>query len=94
MKKTLPIKSLRLDFQPPENLIDFVVDEYAEKMARKEPIEPVTVRYDGEDYFLQDGFHRVAAALKHGRRMEAEFKKAAEAARESLRAESNATKPK
>jgi ParB-like chromosome segregation protein Spo0J len=59
----LPIKTIRLDFQEAELLFDEKVSEIAQAMLRGDPIPPVTVRFDGENYWLQDGFHRIAAAL-------------------------------
>jgi hypothetical protein len=53
---------LRLDFQSPECLIEEVVWKYAERITVGETLEPITVRFDGESYFVQDGFHRVEAA--------------------------------
>ena len=67
MPCALAIDRIRLDFQPEVNLIDDTVADYVEKMHRAVPIEPVTVRYDGRQYWLQDGFHRVAAARQLGR---------------------------
>jgi ParB-like chromosome segregation protein Spo0J len=59
----LPIKIIRHDFQEPDFLFDEKVREIAQAMLRGDSIPPVTVRYDGENYWLQDGFHRIAAAL-------------------------------
>jgi hypothetical protein len=42
--------------------------EYVERMCRREKIDPVLVCYDGEDYILKDGFHRLEAALRLGRK--------------------------
>lgn len=39
-----------------------VVDDYAEKMRTGEAFPPLVVFYDGEDYWLADGFHRHGAA--------------------------------
>ena len=59
----LPIKSIRLDFQEPEHLFDEKVWEIAQAMLSGEIFPPIVVRFDGENYWLQDGFHRIAAAL-------------------------------
>jgi hypothetical protein len=43
------------------------VVEYADAMRRNETFPPVIVYYDGADYWLADGFHRVEAAHQaHG----------------------------
>ena len=41
-----------------------VVREYADDMAAGAILPPVVVYHDGTDYWLGDGFHRVAAARK------------------------------
>ena len=44
------------------------VDDYAESMADPNTVfPPVTVYFDGKDYWLADGFHRLAAWAKIGR---------------------------
>jgi len=59
-----------------------VVTEYAEDMQNGKVFPPPVVFYDGQDYWLADGFHRVKAAeqaglesiavdLRHGTRREA-----------------------
>ena len=63
------ISALHLDFQPAENLDDEKVLFYIEKLKSGEALEPVTVCFDGEGYFLKDGFHRVAASSAMGRRV-------------------------
>jgi hypothetical protein len=40
--------------------------EYAEAMTEGVEFPPVVAFYDGTDYFLADGFHRVAAARRNG----------------------------
>jgi hypothetical protein len=62
----LPISSIRLDFQPPENLDEDSVDLYIEVLQRGGALPPVRVRFDGLNYFLEDGFHRVEAARRVG----------------------------
>jgi hypothetical protein len=97
--RRLRIERLRRDFQPEENLIPFVVDEYVAILTARRPAEPVTVRYDGKTYWLQDGYHRVAAAEKLRWKtvtaeviagsfadMEDEFKQMVAAIRENLKA--------
>ena len=43
-----------------------VVEEYAEVFREGVTFPPVTVYYDGESYWLADGFHRVQAAAVAG----------------------------
>jgi hypothetical protein len=66
--RRLQIQRICLDFQPPENLLDDSVAEYMERMRRRAKIGPVLVCYDGKDYILKDGFHRVEAARRLGRK--------------------------
>lgn len=42
------------------------VDEYAGAMKNGDSFPPVKLFYDGESYWLADGFHRVAATLQFG----------------------------
>jgi hypothetical protein len=58
----IPISSIRCDggTQPREAIDDAVVAEYAERLIEGDLFPPVTVFYDGTDYWLGDGFHRVA----------------------------------
>jgi hypothetical protein len=62
---TLPLLSLRLDFQGPECLDPETVHKYVIKCviaaAGGEPLVAVRVYFDGENYWLADGFHRVRA---------------------------------
>lgn len=48
--------------QPRSTILQDVVEEYAAAMVDGAEFPPVTVFYDGTDYWLADGFHRVAAA--------------------------------
>lgn len=68
MDPTVPIKDLRLDggTQPRASLNGEVVEEYAEAMQRGDRFPPVVVFYDGENYWLVDGFHRVEASKQIG----------------------------
>ncbi len=51
------------------------IADYAEEMATGTVFPPVIVYYDGEVYWLADGFHRVEAARKIGREsIEAEIR--------------------
>jgi ParB/Sulfiredoxin domain len=86
--KRLPLRLIRLDFQPRESLIQQTVTEYRERMKRREKIKPVLVCHDGSNFWLKDGFHRFEAAKESGRKtimaevipgtlaeMEAEFRR-------------------
>lgn len=59
----LGLDLLRLDggTQPRAELDDFTVDAYADAMNWGASFPPVVVFYDGTDYWLADGFHRIAA---------------------------------
>ena len=64
MPTELKIHELRIDggTQPRAMLDGPTVMEYAETMERGVELPPVSVMYDGENYWLYDGFHRVKAA--------------------------------
>lgn len=47
--------------QPRAQLFDNVVADYAEDMRQGSEFPPVTIFFDGEEYWLADGFHRVSA---------------------------------
>jgi transposase-like protein len=61
---SLPIKDIQTDGgTQPRALLDFeAIDDYTDAMAAGAKFPPVTVFYDGERYWLADGFHRVRAA--------------------------------
>lgn len=66
---TLRIAQIRTDggTQPRAHLNPETVTEYANAMADDGIVFPsVTVFYDGADYWLADGFHRVAASVQAG----------------------------
>lgn len=66
---TLAIDLIRIDggTQPRAHLNPETVTEYANAMADDGCVfPPVTVFYDGADYWLADGFHRVAASKEAG----------------------------
>jgi ParB-like chromosome segregation protein Spo0J len=65
---TLKIEILRLDFQPSENLIEETVQDMVSAIRRGELLSPIIVRFDGQNYFVQDGFHRVEAYRRLGTR--------------------------
>ena len=62
----LPISSIGLDFQPEECLDDETIERYAAVLRAGGAVLPVVVNFDGEHYWLRDGFHRIKAALKIG----------------------------
>ncbi|GEM_PF-6664755 len=64
--KRVSISNIRLDFQLPEVLDREKVIEYVNKIKHRETLPLIQVRFDGENYFLQDGFHRVEAAKRCG----------------------------
>ena len=52
----------------PRAQMDFItISEYAEAMEEGSAFPPVVVFFDGEDYWLADGFHRLKAAVQLGR---------------------------
>ena len=65
---TISISAIRLDFQPRGNLLEDKVAEYVGRLRRGEVPPPVRVRFDGSQYFLEDGFHRVEAARRINRK--------------------------
>ncbi len=73
----LAIDKIRTDggTQPRAVLIPSVIDDYAEAMEGGAKFPPVTVFYDGTDYWLADGFHRVNAAQQNStKKIEADVK--------------------
>ena len=66
--ETLPAASIRLDggTQPRAALDPDVINDYAKAMSNGAKFPAVTVFYDGERYWLADGFHRVKAAEAAG----------------------------
>ena len=60
----MQISAIRLDFQPPENLVEETVQTYVDQLRRGERLNPLRVRFDGTNYFLEDGFHRLEAARR------------------------------
>jgi hypothetical protein len=53
--------------QPRAKLDERVIAEYAGAMRQGEIFPPVTVFYDGKDYWLADGYLRFEAAARIGR---------------------------
>lgn len=64
----LKISDIALDngIQPRQKLNQVVVSEYAEAMRQGAMFPPVLVFYDGNQFWLVDGFHRVAATQVNG----------------------------
>jgi hypothetical protein len=44
------------------------VQKYIIRLERGDKLRPVRVRFDGKNYWLEDGFHRLEAARKVGRK--------------------------
>ena len=67
--ESIPINSIRLDGgTQPRAAIDFdAVFDYMDAMSDGAIFPPVVVFYDGTNYWLADGFHRVKAVEKAGR---------------------------
>lgn len=68
MTTELNIGEIRTDggTQPRANIDPDLVEEYAELIQNKVTLPPVVVFYDGEGYWLADGFHRYHAHTKVG----------------------------
>ncbi|MFN8558452.1 MAG: ParB/RepB/Spo0J family partition protein [Dehalococcoidia bacterium] len=64
----LPIDTIRTDggAQPRDTMLRDTIDEYAELYREGVALPPVVVFHDGADYWLADGYHRVAAAFMAG----------------------------
>jgi hypothetical protein len=59
----IPLASIRVDGGTQHRPLDEeTVQHYADRMMDKSVFPPVEVVWDGTDYWLWDGFHRVAAA--------------------------------
>jgi hypothetical protein len=60
----LELKKIRTDggTQPRAKLSGETIDDYARDMRNGDVFLPIAVFFDGNDYWLADGFHRVAAA--------------------------------
>ena len=66
---SLPLRSIRIDhgIQQRAQMLDAgIIAEYAEAMKSASKFPPVTVYYDGANYWLSDGYHRVEAADEAG----------------------------
>ena len=62
----LNYEKIRMDggTQPRSQLLIEVMEDYAEQMRAGVEFPPITVFFDGNDYWLADGFHRLGAALR------------------------------
>lgn len=65
MTETIRIESIRTDggTQPRAALDSYVIEAYAESMEAGAKFPPIDVFYDGSEYWLADGFHRIKAAF-------------------------------
>lgn len=70
MSKTTQVdmKYVRLDggTQPRAEILESVINDYAERIEAGDAFPPVTIFFDGSEYWLADGFHRVKAYAKNG----------------------------
>lgn len=66
--KRIAIEKIRRDggTQPRSSVNSDTVDRYAEAMGSGAEFPPVVVFFDGSEYWLADGFHRVKAGEKCG----------------------------
>lgn len=67
--KTLAHADIRTDggTQPRAEISNDLVTEYTEAMQAGAQFPPVVIYYDGSDYWLADGFHRLRALASLGR---------------------------
>ena len=67
--KTLNLQAIIIDkgTQSREQINEEAVSDYAEAMQEGAQFPPITVFFDGTDYYLADGFHRLHAAKRIGR---------------------------
>lgn len=77
MSERIELRNIRTDggTQPRAGLDEVTVEEYTQAIADGAKFPPITLFYDGQHYWLADGFHRVAAH-KHAQkqRIDAEVK--------------------
>lgn len=66
--KTIAIANIQINekAQVREKLDQAAIDEYAEAMQNGSQFPPIVVFFDGVEYWLADGAHRIKAALKNG----------------------------
>jgi len=67
-QQRLPLAAIRTDggTQPRAEINDEVVQDYADALQAGATLPPLTVYFDGQTYWLADGFHRAAAARQIG----------------------------
>jgi hypothetical protein len=65
----LPLERLRTDgdTQPRSQMNEEVAEDYAQEMRDGVTLPPVDATFDGDQYWLWDGFHRLQAAKKAGK---------------------------
>lgn len=65
----LAIKEIKqdLEIQQRVEMKDYIIRDYAEAIRRREKLPPVKTFFDGKNYWLADGFHRMAAVKKAGK---------------------------
>lgn len=66
--ETIAIEKIRIDggTQSRAAINDDVVSEYADVIKGGDDLPPITVYFDGKEYWLSDGFHRTAAYQQAG----------------------------
>lgn len=64
----IKIKNIHIDggTQTRAELNQEIIHQYEELMLEETQFPPVTIFYDGENYWLADGFHRIKASIKAG----------------------------
>ena len=65
----LAIKEIKqdLEIQQRVEMKEYIIRDYADAIGRGEKLPPVKGFFDGENYWLADGLHRIAAAKKAGK---------------------------
>ncbi len=68
MEKVLPIDSIRTDGNTQVRVEESpeAIQRYADALAANRQLPPIHVFFDGSDYWLADGHHRLAAYKKRG----------------------------
>ncbi len=94
MIKRLPVEAIRTDggTQARIDTYQTVVAEYLQAMQDGAKFPDILVFFDGKDYWLADGFHRLAAAIKAGMKdIRAEVRKGTQRDAQLYAAGSNTT---